>query len=175
MSTVFFDIDTQLDFVAPAGALYVPGAEHVIANVARLNAWAAAHGVALISTADAHAENDAEFAAWPPHCVAGTHGQRKPFETLVGQTVLNKQSTDCFTIPELPGRLAELGAHTAVVYGVVTEICVKHALFGLLERGLQVTLATDAVRSLDETAARLMLEAFTARGGTLATVAELAV
>ena len=27
MKTVFFDIDTQIDFVFPAGALYVPGAE----------------------------------------------------------------------------------------------------------------------------------------------------
>ena len=30
MKTVFFDIDTQIDFVYPAGALYVPGAEHIL-------------------------------------------------------------------------------------------------------------------------------------------------
>lgn len=174
MSTVFLDIDTQLDFVAPAGALYGRGGETVIPQVARLNRWAVEHGIALISTADEHAENDPEFALWPPHCVGGTLGQRKPSETLVGQTVLTKQSVDCFTIPDLPERLAELGAKRAVVYGVFTEICVKFALFGLLEHGLAVTLATDAARSLDNAAAKAVLEAFTARGGTLATLAEIA-
>ena len=29
MKTLFFDIDSQLDFLYPAGALYVPGAERV--------------------------------------------------------------------------------------------------------------------------------------------------
>ena len=30
MKTVFFDIDTQIDFLYPAGALYVPGAERLL-------------------------------------------------------------------------------------------------------------------------------------------------
>ncbi|MGB9609541.1 MAG: cysteine hydrolase family protein, partial [Bryobacteraceae bacterium] len=92
MNTAFFDIDTQIDFVFPAGALYVPGAELVLPQVARLNRHAKERGIPLISTADAHAENDPEFAEWPPHCVAGTLGQRKPDCTMAGQIVLNKQS-----------------------------------------------------------------------------------
>jgi nicotinamidase/pyrazinamidase len=174
MSTVFFDVDTQLDFVLPAGALYGRGGESVIADVARLNRWAASHGVKLISTVDAHAENDPEFADWPPHCIAGTLGQRKPESTQMGQIVLSKQSVDCFTVPELPGLLRELGARRAVVYGVYTEICVRHALFGLLARGLEVAMVTDAVRALDEETARRMTEEFVARGGTLTTLAEVA-
>ena len=35
MKTVFFDIDTQLDFLYPAGALYVPGAERIVPAIAR--------------------------------------------------------------------------------------------------------------------------------------------
>ena len=34
MTTVFFDIDTQIDFMYPAGALYVPGAERIVPVVA---------------------------------------------------------------------------------------------------------------------------------------------
>ena len=30
MNTVFFDVDTQIDFLYPAGALYVPGAESIV-------------------------------------------------------------------------------------------------------------------------------------------------
>ena len=114
MRTVFVDVDTQLDFLFPAGALYVPGAEHIILSVAQLNHHAEAHGIPLLSTADAHAEDDPEFAAWPPHCVAGTLGQRKPAATLLvsrmvipnkdvsgvldgaSQYILEKQTIDLF-------------------------------------------------------------------------------
>ena len=77
MKTIFFDIDSQLDFLYPAGALYVPGAEHIVPAIARLNHYAAAHGIPVISTTDAHTENDPEFRDWPPHCVAGTTGQAR--------------------------------------------------------------------------------------------------
>ena len=138
--TVFFDIDTQLDFLYPAGALYVSGAESIVAQVAALNRYAAGHGIPVISTVDAHAENDPEFRHWPPHCVAGTAGQQKPAATLLEprttvhnhpevfdvqgarQILLEKQSVDCFTNPNLQALLDRLGAEKCVVYGVVTEI-----------------------------------------------------
>ncbi len=173
MNTAFFDIDTQIDFVFPAGALYVPGAEGVLPQVARLNRRAKESGIPLVSTADAHLEDDPEFAAWPPHCVAGTLGQRKPDCTMVGQIVLNKRHVDCFTIPELPGLLEQLRVEQAVVYGVVTEICVRHAVFGLLRRGVRVTLVEDAVQSLNASEAARMIRDFTAQGGKLARTAEI--
>ena len=37
MNTVFLDVDTQIDFLYPAGALYVPGAEAIVPVVAKLN------------------------------------------------------------------------------------------------------------------------------------------
>jgi nicotinamidase/pyrazinamidase len=37
MKTVYFDIDTQIDFMYPAGALYVPGAERLLPLISRLN------------------------------------------------------------------------------------------------------------------------------------------
>jgi nicotinamidase-related amidase len=61
MRTVFFDIDTQIDFLFPAGALYAPGAEKIIGTVATLNRYAAKHGIPVVSTMDAHSENDPEF------------------------------------------------------------------------------------------------------------------
>jgi nicotinamidase/pyrazinamidase len=173
MNTLFLDIDTQIDFVNPSGALYVPGAEKIIPAVARLNRWAAGHGIPLISTVDAHSENDREFRSWPPHCVAGTLGQRKPDSLLAAQVLLNKQSVDCFTVPELPALLDRFGGERCVVYGVVTEICVRFAAFGLLRTGRRVTLVTDAVKSLDERAATQMMADFTAAGGELTTVSAL--
>lgn len=191
MRTVFFDVDTQNDFMLPAGALYVPGAEQILPAVARLNRYAAEHGIPLISSTDAHAENDPEFQQWPPHCVAGTFGQQKPPETLLEprvviptapgtydvrgarQIIVEKQALDVFTNPNLAGLLEELKADRYVVYGVVTEYCVRCAAMGLLKTGKPVALVTDAVKSLREEDAEQTLQEFLAAGGRLTTVAEL--
>jgi nicotinamidase/pyrazinamidase len=188
MKMVFFDVDTQLDFLYPAGALYVPGAESIVPQVAALNRYAADTGIPLISTVDAHTENDPEFRHWPPHCVAGTAGQQKPATTLLEprtvirsrpdefnvrdarQILIEKQSVDCFTNANLPALLQILGAERCVVYGVVTEICVRNAAMGLLKSGRKVTLITDAVRSLDDIKCAQFLQDFAAAGGDLADV-----
>jgi nicotinamidase/pyrazinamidase len=175
MKTVFVDVDTQIDFLFPAGALYVPGAERLLPAIARLNHFAVAQGIPLISTTDAHSENDPEFREWPPHCVVGTVGQLKPAETLVGagQTIVEKQALDVFSNPEFVPLLEHLKADRYVVYGVATDYCVRCAVTGLLGTGKPVALVTDAIRSVNpEDGARTVAE-FTARGGTLTTVSEV--
>jgi nicotinamidase/pyrazinamidase len=176
MKTVFFDIDSQLDFLYAAGALYVPDAERILPAIARLNRFAAAHGIPVVSTTDAHAENDPEFSVWPPHCIAGTWGQRKAEPTLLDRTsqiIVEKQTVDVFQAPNLARVLECLNADRYVVYGVVTEICVLYAVRGLLRTGKPVTLVTDAVRALAAEASARALEEVRAGGGTLATVGEI--
>ena len=192
MKTIFFDIDSQLDFLYPAGALYVPGAERIVPAIARLNRYAAAHGIPVISTTDAHAENDPEFRQWPPHCVAGTLGQHKAEATLlekrlvvpnrecaltldgVRQIVVEKQHVDAFTSPNLARIVELLAADRFVVYGVVTEICVLFAARGLLKYGKPVTIVTDAVAALTAEASGRALAEIRAAGGTLALASEIA-
>jgi nicotinamidase/pyrazinamidase len=187
VKTVFFDVDTQIDFLYPAGALYVPGAEAIVGRIVELNRHAAAQGIPVISTMDAHSENDPEFRSWPPHCVVDTAGQRKPAATLLEkravvpsipgkadidgaqQILLEKQTFDCFTNANLPPLLERLGAERYVVYGVVTEICVRYAALGLLKTGARVEIVTDAVRSLNAKANATFLAEFTAAGGVLVT------
>jgi len=184
MKTVFFDIDTQIDFMYPAGALYVPGAEKVLGTIAELNRRAPL----VISTMCTHAEDDPEFKVYPHHCVAGTVGQQKPVILLrekrstipsrvdgVEQIILEKQELDCFSNPALMPLLSELNADRYVVYGVVTEICVRFAAFGLLKTGKRVEIVTDAVKALDDAAANKMFADFTAAGGQLTTASALSV
>jgi len=186
MKTVFFDVDTQIDFVVPTGALYVPGAEKRIAAVAALNRHAAARGIPVISTMDAHAEDDPEFRTWPAHCVKGTLGQRKPESTILEkravlpagiggaqQIVVEKQSLNCFDSPHLAPLLGQLAADRYVVYGFVTEYCVRFAAEGLLKTGKRVEIVTDAVECLRREDAGRTFAAFTAAGGVLTTVAEV--
>jgi nicotinamidase/pyrazinamidase len=192
MSTVFIDVDTQYDFLLPAGALPVPGAERLIAHIARLNRWAAQQGIVVVSTMDAHSENDPEFRVWPGHCIAGTLGQRKPEATLLEQRVsvparaatfdlagtqqviLEKQALDCFTNPNIGEVLRRLDAERCILYGVVTEYCVRMAAFGLLKTSRAVEIVTDAIETLKREDGEATLREFTAAGGRLTTVAAVA-
>ncbi len=191
MNTVFVDIDTQIDFLYPAGALYVPGAEKLAPVIAALNRYAAAHGIPVVSTADAHTENDPEFREWPPHCVAGTTGQQKAQATLLDrrvvipvangqfdvsgaqQIIVEKHVIDIFKSPNLPAVLKKLGGERYVVYGVVTEYCVRYGALGLLRMGGKVELVTDAIETLDPAKSREVMAEVTANGGKLVTAAEI--
>jgi len=192
MKTVFFDIDTQLDFLYPAGALYVPNAERIVPAIARLNRYAAQRGIPVVSTTDAHFEDDVEFKTWPRHCVAGTIGQHKAESTLLEkrvvipnracdlagalardgaqQIVVEKQTVDAFASPNLGRIIERLQADRYVVYGVVTEICVLYAARGLLKTGKPVTVVTDAIQGLKAEDSERALEEIRAAGGTLAAI-----
>jgi nicotinamidase/pyrazinamidase len=185
MKTVFFDIDTQLDFLYPSGALYVPNAERIVPTVARLNRYAAANGIPVISTTDAHTEDDPEFRVWPHHCVAGSLGQHKAEATLLErrvvvpnracelaiegaqQIVVEKQSVDVFAATNLSRVLERLNADRYVVYGVVTEICVLFAARGLLKLAKPVAVVADAVETLRAEDSVRALEEIQALGGSV--------
>ena len=200
MKFVFWDEDTQVDFLHPGGRLYVPGAEAILPNLKRLTDWAVKHRILIVATTDAHPPDSAEFAHWPPHCLVGTPGQKKVPETQVPdsfiipnrpaeipqrledylQLILEKDSLDNFTNPNIEAVMARIGKETQLVlYGVVTEICVGIAARGLLDRGFSVWLVRDAVHHLDEAKGRATLEEIERKGGRLVTtdqvIGELAV
>jgi nicotinamidase/pyrazinamidase len=194
VKTVFFDVDTQIDFLFPAGALYVPGAEKIVKTLGTLTRFAAANRLPIISTADAHFENDPEFKTWKPHCVIGTAGQQKIAGTLLNQPlvlttvigsldairsritdaaqiIVEKQMLDCFTNPNLRPLLDLIDANRYVVYGVATEHCVRCAAFGLLETGARVEIVTNAISGISASDEREVLERFQSQGGVLTTSA----
>lgn len=165
--TVFVDVDTQVDFVEPDGALYVPGAERLKPAFARLLEAARRHRRPVVASADAHAPDDPEFGTFPPHCLAGTPGQKRVQETepararVIGidgaevggegdTIVLEKVKFDLFTNPAAASVLAESGAKTAIVFGVALDYCVRAAALGLRERGYDTWLVRDATAPVTE-------------------------
>ena len=182
---IFWDVDTQVDFMLPQGKLYVPGAEAIIPTPARLTDWAARHDVLVVASADAHQPDDEEFSLYPPHCLAGTPGQKKILETMLlpqfiipnrqhtelaeaeryRQIIIEKQQFDVFTNPNTEALLSRFGKPEIVLYGVVTEICVSAATRGLLDRGYRVTVVEDAIRSLDKEHGRTFLDEIRRLGG----------
>jgi nicotinamidase/pyrazinamidase len=166
---VFFDIDTQIDFVFPAGALYTSGAERVIPAVAALNRYAGEQGIPLISTMCAHPEDAKEFQVWQPHCVTGTVGRQKPAATLLAdkakQIFIEKDALDLFSNPAVLPLLDKLAADECYVYGVLTEYCVKSAIMGLLKNDRKVWLVTDAIAHYSQTGGERVIRDFVAAGG----------
>ncbi len=188
---IFWDVDTQVDFMLPGGKLYVPGAEKLIPSLRRLVDAAREGPVLLVSSADAHTPEDEEFREWPPHCIKGTPGQQKIPETLtqkvlvvpnrpgtelpdrfdkVQQVLVEKQKLDVFSNPNTEAVLERLGCDAeCVVFGVVTEYCVRCAANGLLDRGRRVAVVTDAIETLDPAVGQRTLEELTAKGARLIT------
>jgi len=85
---IFWDVDTQYDFMHADGKLYVPDAEHVIPNLEALTSHAHEKRIRIVASADDHSVGDPEISddpdfvtTYPPHCMHGTLGQRKIEET----------------------------------------------------------------------------------------------
>lgn len=192
-SLIFWDVDTQVDFMQPEGKLYVQGAERIIPTLAKLTSWAAKHHVLVVASADAHQPDDEEFSQYPPHCLVGTLGQKKIPETSLPrqftirnragaerpdmwryqQVVIEKHTFDVFTNPNVEAFLAQLGKPEIVLYGVVTEICVSAAGRGLLDRGYRLTVIEDAIRHLDQKQGLAFLEEVRGRGAAIVTAEQL--
>jgi len=188
---VFLDVDTQVDFMSPTGRLYVPHAEEIIPNLAKLMLWARDHRIPIISSADAHAPDDPEFAQWPPHCVVGTPGQRRIPETFFPDAVIVEDLPGAFQaskewvgqiIVEKPGYavsanvnfdaiLASLGQSRFVVFGVATEYCVLSDVLALRKRNQPVALVRDAIKPITEEGGRKAIEEMVAEGVQLVTTA----
>lgn len=184
----FVDIDTQVDFMEPGGKLYARGAERIKPNLARLFRFAHERRVPLVSSVDAHAADDAEFGEYPPHCLKGTPGWRKVAETATGRevfvenapsdsipdptrvhAVLEKQQFSLFTNQKAAQVIGATGARQLAVFGVVTEVCVRQAVLGLLERGYDVRVLEDAIWPIDPKTGADALAEMQGKGARLVT------
>ncbi len=166
--TVFVDIDTQFDFMNPNGNLYVPGAEDIIDNIKKLFDYAKEHKIKILSSIDAHAVDDPEFKHFPSHCIKGTPGNQKIeasmcngniiienieqeiTESMMGheQIIVESQTFDIFESINTDRIVNKLDVCNYVVFGVATDYCVKAAVLGLLKRGYNVSLVTDATKAI---------------------------
>ena len=88
--TIFWDVDTQYDFMRADGKLYVPAAEQIISRLKQLTDHAHRSRIRIVASADDHAPGHRELSdhpdfreTFPPHCMHGTPGQKKIPETAL--------------------------------------------------------------------------------------------
>ncbi len=168
-------VDAQRDFMMPDGALYVPGAEALIAPI---NDWLttldpATTGVLL--TYDTHDAADypssAEALQFPLHCVRGSPGwqsviKREAIAAAIPLYALEKGVFAMWDEPDVTIRnvrhpdepaapreqffddLRQSGIVDVIVVGVAADFCVRWAVDGLLARGFHVVVPTALTRGI---------------------------
>ena len=169
---LFWDVDTQVDFVEPSGKLSVPGATIIKNNLLRLTSSAPSF-CTLSGSVDVHTPQDREFKTWPEHCVYGTPGQRKIPESTTRdalyvpsvmltagqlsevvvykkQVLFEKQQIDVETNPNTRHFLAKINPEEVVVYGVAADLCVDSSVKYIADKlGYKTTVALDAIMGID--------------------------
>ena len=105
---IFWDVDTQVDFMHPDGKLYVPDAATLVPNLQALTDRAHAEGIRIVASADDHVRGHRELSAspdfretFPEHCLRDTPGQAKIPETRLREPLVIEPDA------EDPARLAD--------------------------------------------------------------------
>jgi len=174
---IFWNVDTQFDFIEPEGKLYVPGAEVLKPVWKEITKLAATKKIKVVNTADFHYPNSTELSSepdfvttFPEHCMANSVGAEYVAETQVDDPaifdwdkqyltldevntkrniVLRKDAFDVFMgNPHTEAILKILAPKKVVVYGVTTNVCVAAAVNGLATRVEKVYVIEDAIKEL---------------------------
>ncbi len=199
---LFWDVDTQHDFMRATGKLYVADSEAIIPTLAALTDYAHKRGIRILASADDHEPGHRELSdtpdfaeSFPEHCMRGTPGQRKIPETTLrdpmvlepdqplpdglrqhaGDFLVHKHWFDVFTNPNVPALLDVLDPSDIVLYGVALDVCNRYAIDGLLQHrpGTVIHLVTDATRAIDPGNTATLLSDWERRGVKLVTAADV--
>lgn len=175
-SVLFWNVDTQIDFISPVGKLYVPGAELLKPVWQVLTNFAKEKSISVVNTADFHFEDSAELSmnpdfikTFPPHCMANTKGaeyipETRPEDPYIIEwwdklewhdeirnrnIVIRKDAFDVFKgNPNANSILKMINPKKVFVYGVTTNVCVNDAVVGLIKRVETVYVFEDAIKEL---------------------------
>ena len=121
---IFWDVDTQVDFMVPEGKLYVPDAVAITANLERLTRHARENHIPRVASVDDHTLEDPEISetpdfreTFPPHCLRGTEGQKK-----IAATAMRSPAV-------VPNRSEDKGGLRARLRGHRGEILIEKSRF----------------------------------------------
>lgn len=169
MKRMFLFVDVQKDFMNPYGALYVPNATKIIPTLEKIVKLSFdehdkdPENVEIAFTQDCHLKTDAEFISnggqFPEHCMKGNDGAKSIINNPEFKgTIYTKRCTDIFDSKlgskKFKKLIKENFFNEVWVSGVVTEICVNHAVMGIkkISPATEIYVFENAIMHLDERA-----------------------
>lgn len=190
---VFWNVDTQNDFMKIDGSLPVPDAHKIGDNLQLLTNLAKKLGIKVVNTADWHNEHSVELSdapdfvkTFPKHCMMNTSGaefvpETKPENPYVidwqdndfdekpvrenRNLLLYKDDFDIFKGNKHTDKVLEIiKPDFVIVYGVATNVCVNYAVLGLRERKIKTFVISDAVKELPGCSLDELFSTWTGKG-----------
>lgn len=181
---ILIDVNTQKDLLYSDGLCCVGNNRRVLANIRRVMALVRRKHIPVISTTFVQPAGSVEG-----YCVDGTVGQQKIGYTVLDshadfaadssgalpgdllrhyqQIILNDRTIDPFEEPRIDRLLSELRIGEFIVIGASCEDSVLEMVLGLLQRGKEVTVISDAVGGHDKARAKMAMRKMAAKGAHL--------
>jgi nicotinamidase/pyrazinamidase len=171
MKSAFILIDYQNDFVDPAGALYVKGAEKLAKPIQAFLRHCKKADMLRVASLDRHPHDHMSFASQhgvnpftqidqdmkrPDHCVADTRGaqffpplEAGEFDHIVLKAMEHdKDSYSAFGRTDLDAYLQKQHVSHLVIGGVATDYCVNATVQDALKHGYKVTVLSDLIAAV---------------------------
>lgn len=141
-------VDMINDFCKPGGAMVLPGSETLVPLQLLVIEAARAAGAPVIWVHDAHRpglRRDREFLKRSPHCIEGTWGVEviEELGARADEIHLIKRRFSAFFQTDLDLTLKDMMVDQLIVFGVVTNICVRSTVHDAFFNGYQVIVPAD--------------------------------
>lgn len=200
---IFYDVDTQIDFICTDGALHVPGAETLLENFKKLHKHALEEKIQVFGSVDRHFEKDAELTRnggpFPDHCMNATRGVLKIAETTHPHGVFvpnpirtmwnlrqyeqfvrshnaiffEKQHYDVTTNYEFNTMMNIVKPTEVIMFGVATDYCVAAAALAFRKLGAEVKVVEDAIKGVVKETTEAKIKEMEAAGVKFITTKEV--
>lgn len=149
-ATAVVVVDMLNEFCKPGGAMVLPGYEVLVAPQRRVIDAARQCGCPIVFVVDAHRGNvrqDREFLKRTPHCIEGSWGARviEDLDPRPDDLYVIKRRYSAFFNTDLDLTLRDCKVDSLIVFGVVTNICVRSTVHDAFFHGYQVVVPEDCV------------------------------
>ncbi|RBI68394.1 cysteine hydrolase [Roseovarius sp. TE539] len=147
--TALLVVDMVRDFCDPDGAMALPGSERLYPIQNAMLTTARAQGAVIGWIADRHrpgSRREREFVKRVPHCLEGTPGAEivPQLQREADEFLFVKRRYSAFFGTDLDITLRDNLIDTLVIFGVVTNICVRSTVHDAFFNGYQVVVPHDA-------------------------------
>ena len=149
-STGIVVIDMLNEFCKPGGAMVLPGYEALVPPQKKVIEAGRQAGCPILFVVDTHRPNmrqEREFLKRTPHCLEGTWGAQviEDLDPRPDDIYVVKRRYSAFFNTDLDLTLRDLQLNTLVVFGVVTNICVRSTVHDAFFLGYQAIVPEDCV------------------------------